>query len=388
MQKFIVSLVFLISLLGFNIQAQPSRLEPAEQKRIVTLKKNYPHHNAEIASLLQHYRTLGKLEEHLHGNTQDSYAQNMLTWQLPTGGFGIQNHQAYLKPWDGQQKRSQWVSEGVEHGNFDDHATVAEIRYLAQIYKQTKNSALRQAIEASVSKAITFIYKAQHPSGGWPQVYPKRTNKKGQYSNHITLNDDAMVRVMVLLTDISAAIAPFDSNIIAPKLKAVIYPKLASAVDYLLKAQIKSQGKLTIWASQHNATTYQPEAGRAYEPIARTGYESVGVITFLINWPWQTPAVRLAINASTDWYQQTKVSDMWHNKKQTGLIEVRQGKRLWYRYYEIEQDVPIFFGRDGVKKYNLSEVESERRSGYGWGGDYAGHLLKAYKVYIHERSDE
>lgn len=344
--------------------------------------QQYPHSNANIAKLLQPYRTLGKLKPYLTGENAEGYARNILSWQLPTGGFGIQNHTAYLQPWDGKQRRSQWVSDGVEHGNFDDDATVAEVRYLAQIYHTTKDAELRDQIKLSLTKALNFIFQAQHTSGGWPQVYPERTNSKGQYSNHVTLNDHAMIRVMVLLSDILASISPFDSDMISPEVKTDIYPKLASALDFLLQAQIQSQGKLTIWAGQHNTDTYQPEAGRKYEPIGRSSKASAGVIAYLMNWPKQTTEVQQAVQAGLEWFQNNQVSNLWHNRH-TGQLEFKQGKRFWYRFYEIERDTAFFSGRDGIKKYHLAEVEWERRTGYGWGGDYAGHILKAANDYAY-----
>jgi PelA/Pel-15E family pectate lyase len=97
-----------------------------------------------------------------------------------------------------------------------------------------------------------------------------------------------------------------------------------------------------------------------------------------MNWPWQTTEVQHAIQAGIQWYQNNRISNLRYNKK-TGQFEVKSGKRFWYRFYEIKQDTPFFCGRDGIKKYSIAEVEWERRTGYGWGGDYAGHLLKAAK---------
>lgn len=380
MRHIIIGLAIFFGLVGFYTQAKSSQNNARSQQTDINQNKGYPHSNAKIANLLRRYRSIGKLDKYLAGSQRDSYAQNMISWQLPTGGFGIQNEKAYLQPWDGKHKRSQWVSDGVEHGNFDDDATVAEIRYLAHAYQQTEDLVLKKAIKESVAKVIQFIFDAQHPSGGWPQVYPKLTNSKGLYSNHITLNDDAMIRVMVLLSDISAALPPFNNDIISTDTLAKIHPKLTAAVDFLLKAQIKSQGKLTIWAAQHNPITYQPEAGRKYEPIARAAQESAGVLVYLMNWPEQTKEALQAVQAGIAWYQNNLVSNLWQNKK-TGKFEFKQGKRLWYRFYEIEQDTPFFCGRDGIKKYDFYEIEWERRTGYGWGGDYAGHLLKAAKYY-------
>ena len=39
---------------------------------------------------------------------------------------------------------------------------------------------------------------------------------------------------------------------------------------------------------------------------------------------------------------------------------------MWARFYEIGTNRPIFGGRDAVIRYDLSEVEPERRGGYRW----------------------
>ena len=43
---------------------------------------------------------------------------------------------------------------------------------------------------------------------------------------------------------------------------------------------------------------------------------------------------------------------------------------LWARFYEIETNRPFFCGRDGVKKYDIAEIEAERRNGYAWYGNW------------------
>jgi PelA/Pel-15E family pectate lyase len=49
---------------------------------------------------------------------------------------------------------------------------------------------------------------------------------------------------------------------------------------------------------------------------------------------------------------------------------------LWARFYEIGTNRPIFSGRDSVIKYNVAEIEHERRTGYGWYSDSAADLLE------------
>ena len=51
---------------------------------------------------------------------------------------------------------------------------------------------------------------------------------------------------------------------------------------------------------------------------------------------------------------------------------------LWARFYEIETNRPFFCGRDGVKKYDIAEIESERRNGYAWYGTWGKSVAERY----------
>lgn len=48
---------------------------------------------------------------------------------------------------------------------------------------------------------------------------------------------------------------------------------------------------------------------------------------------------------------------------------------IWARHYEIGTDRPVFAGRDAVKRYALSEIERERRTGTPWYGQWPRSLL-------------
>jgi PelA/Pel-15E family pectate lyase len=49
---------------------------------------------------------------------------------------------------------------------------------------------------------------------------------------------------------------------------------------------------------------------------------------------------------------------------------------LWARFYDIRTNRPMFVGRDGILKTQLSEVEYERRTGYTYLGQFAAGLLQ------------
>ncbi|HEX7955342.1 MAG TPA: pectate lyase, partial [Pyrinomonadaceae bacterium] len=46
---------------------------------------------------------------------------------------------------------------------------------------------------------------------------------------------------------------------------------------------------------------------------------------------------------------------------------------IWARFYEIGTNRPVFEGRDNVVRYDVMEIEAERRNGYGW---YTNEPLK------------
>jgi hypothetical protein len=57
------------------------------------------------------------------------------------------------------------------------------------------------------------------------------------------------------------------------------------------------------------------------------------------------------------------------------LRRVRRPDGTWARFYEIGSNRPIFSGRDGIVRYNINEIEKERRTGYAWVGTWPARLV-------------
>ena len=56
-------------------------------------------------------------------------------------------------------------------------------------------------------------------------------------------------------------------------------------------------------------------------------------------------------------------------KKKNGeniVVKDANAPPIWARFYELETMKPIFIGRDAVIRYDVSEIEAERRNGYAW----------------------
>ncbi|MBO6136175.1 MAG: pectate lyase [Fibrobacter sp.] len=334
---------------------------------------------ATAVSKIISYRGYSELTSAASGMDIDQYTYNMTTWQISNGGFYKAMADKYKSAYTSGNK-SEWRSkDGGDLGTIDNNATIQEMRLLAVRYKETTNSNYKSTFKSSFNKALNFILTMQRSTGGLPQVWPKR----GNYSDHVTLNDNAMVRAMVTMMDIANRTSPFDSDIIDDATRNKMKSALDKAVDYLLNAQIVNNGNLTVWCAQHDTANYAPRPARAYELESKSGSESAGVVWFLMNWPEQTEAIQKAVKGAIAWYKKTRVVGLYFNKK-AGTFEQRDGNVLWYRFYEVNNDNYFFCDRDGAstKTQDFTKISEERRTGYQWAGDYGSALLSAESAYL------
>ncbi len=330
-------------------------------------------------SKVNSYRGYSELTSAASGMDIDQYAYNMTTWQISNGGFYKAMADKYKSAYSGGQKSEWRAKDGGDLGTIDNNATIQEMRLLALRYKETTNSNYKAAFKTSFNKALNFILTMQRSTGGLPQVWPKR----GNYSDHVTLNDNAMVRAMVTMMDIANKTSPFDSDIIDDATRSKMKSALDKAIQYLLKAQIVNNGNLTVWCAQHDTANYAPRPARAYELESKSGSESAGVVWFLMNWPEQTEAIQKAVKGAIAWYKKTKVTGLYFNKK-AGTFDKRDGNVLWYRFYEVNNDNYFFCDRDGAstKTQDFTKISEERRTGYQWAGDYGSALLSTEAAYL------
>lgn len=285
-------------------------------------------------------------------------ADNILSWQLPHGGWSKEINFAE-RPWTPGTPKSVQVHRGVELGSFDDGKTIAELRLLALVHNATGEERFREGF----MRGLDFVLAAQYPSGGWPQAYPER----GNYSDFVTFNDDAMVNVMSFIKEIldgSALYAFVDEDC-----RGRLAEAFDRGIDFILKAQIEANGRLTAWGQQHHPVTYQAVWGRPYEHPSISAAESAPIVRLLMSLPDPSPEVRSAILHALEWLEAARLPD---------------GR--WARMYEIGTNRPIFSGRDGVVRYNIQEIEAERRDGYAWYGRWPESLLsEVYRTgYIDE----
>jgi PelA/Pel-15E family pectate lyase len=297
-------------------------------------------------------------------------AENVLLYQRDTGGWPKNIDMAIVlldADKDALLKQKSEVDSTIDNG-----ATYTQLKYLARAYGAHPDDRYKQAF----IKGVEYLLKAQYTNGGWPQFFPLH---RGYYT-HITYNDDAMVGVLELLRDIGKKKAPyvFVDNSLSVRASTAV----ERGIECILKTQVVVDGKLTVWCAQHDELTFKPAAARAFEPASLSGLESVGIVRFLMKIEHPSQGVMDAIESAVAWFEKTKIDGFrWQETATAGgfdrkLIKDPNSGPLWARFYEIGTNRPIFIGRDSVIRYDVTQIEAERRNGYRWYTDDPAKLLK------------
>jgi PelA/Pel-15E family pectate lyase len=266
------------------------------------------------------------------------------------------------------------AARATPDSTLDNGATVTEMRFLARVYRVSSDERYRDAL----IKGLDYLLAAQYPNGGWPQFYPLRTD----YARYITFNDDAMIRVVTLLSEVAAANGDgaFADSARRVRSRAAV----EKAVDVIRRAQIRVDGRLTAWCAQHDEVTLEPRKARAYEHPSLSGQETVGIVRFLMSREHSDTRIVEAIEAAVAWLKSAQIKGLRVEQRRDPslpegpdvvVVADPSAPPLWARFYEIGTNRPIFSGRDGVIRYSLTEIEHERRIGYAWLGTWPARLL-------------
>jgi PelA/Pel-15E family pectate lyase len=290
-------------------------------------------------------------------------ADNVLTWQSPHGSWP-KNRDTASQPYRGDKDKLE--------GTFDNGATTGELRFLASAFGATEEPRYRQGF----LKGLVHILEAQYPNGGWPQFYPPGPD----YPRHITFNDDAMIRLMIFLREVAQGKPPCD--FVDQKRRDKAKAAIAGGIDCILKTQIRQNGKLAAWCSQHDEKSLAPAWARAYEPPSLSGAESVGIVRFLMSVEEPTAEIIAAIEGAVEWFKSVAIYGMRverftdaQGRNDRRIVADPNAGPLWARFYELGSNRPIFLDRDSVVRYSLAEIGQERRGGYAWYGSRADELL-------------
>jgi PelA/Pel-15E family pectate lyase len=296
----------------------------------------------------------------------------LLSYQTPTGGWS--KRLDYGK--EPRPPGTDFVSETNAHyeGTFDNDATTTQLRAMARAATATGDAAARE----SALRGLNYIFIAQYPHGGWPQIYPLETG----YHDAVTFNDNVMVNIVRLLRDVAAGENEF--AFVPAELRRDAGARADRGLACILAAQVRVGGQLTAWGQQHDALTLKPTAARAFEPAGLCSSESASVVRLLMDLPSPSPQVIAAVEGAVAWFRKTKITGFaWRNTPDQGrlLVPDPAAAPLWSRLYEIGTDRPIFGNPDRTIHYDVSEITRERRSGYSWYNGSVAPVLERYQAW-------
>jgi len=292
-------------------------------------------------------------------------ANQVILYQCENGGWKKNVDMAAMLT---QAEREKLLKEkSSTDTTIDNGATTTQLRYLAKVVT-AKNI---EAHKTAFLKGLDFLLAMQYANGGFPQFYPLQNN----YSRHLTYNDDAMINALKILRDVAKKKEDFLFVDEARRAKAE--KAVEKAVPLILQTQVVTGGKKTIWAAQYDENTLKPAAARKFEPVSLTAGESVGIIRFLMLDAKPSQATIDAVESAIQWYRANKIEGIrWETKgKEHTVVKDKNAPPIWARFYQIETMRPIFIGRDAVIRYDVAEIEAERRNGYAWYVEEPNELL-------------
>lgn len=297
-------------------------------------------------------------------------AENVLSWQDEYGGWP-KNLNTAAKPFSGDRKEL--------HGTFDNGATVGEMRFMARMFRATQEARYQEAF----LKGLDLIFRAQYPTGGWPQFFPP---PEKSYHRHITFNDNTMVNILMMLEEIASS--P-DYAFLQPDRRAAAKEAFQRGIDCILKCQIRVNGQLTVWCAQHDEKDYSPCPARSYELASLSGGESADILSLLMRIENPSAPIVRAVVSGAGWFEKSGIEGLrikWINGRRTA-VQDPTAPPLWARFYEIQTNRPFFCGRDGVPVYDYNLIDSERKEGYAWYGGWAAGMLEEYKIWREKWAD-
>lgn len=328
----------------------------------------------DLEGLLDEIRSFSFKEwQMFSGEDSESYALNISTWQLSDGGWRKNNFEAYKSRWEGVDPFPNTTFANQQ--TLADKSTTGDIRFLASQFLLSSSEENRTIMKNSIDNGIQFILDSQHPSGGWPLVYPFYECNGCNYSNLMTFNDHVIGSAILLLWDISEKRWPFFDEVIEGIDLLEVSHSLNLAIDYVLSSQVIVNGTPTIWGQQHHPFSFESLPARSWEKSCRTPNESYFITTILLNWPDRSEEITKATWGAVRWYEDNAINN---SKFDYGLGEIIEspGELLWFRYYNVSDDQYFFADSNSTKVFDLDELSIKSRTTYLWAGNWGQRIIE------------
>jgi len=314
-------------------------------------------------------------------------AENIISFQTPAGGwsknmdmasrprpagtlYAVNNSSRFQSAVDFDIPEAGWSYVGT----FDNDATTIQMRFLARVISANGTNQTI-AFEKSFLRGLDYIFAAQYPNGGWPQVWPL----DGGYHDAVTYNDNAMVNVLNLLRDVSIGTNHF--SFVPEPVRQRAAASFAKGLRCVIASQVIIGGKRTAWPQQCDPLNLQPTSARNFEMVSLASSESAALLRLLMRLPEPDRDVTEAIRGAADWFEKTAIRDKAYRSAgpEGRLLVPAPGEGpIWARYYELGTDRPLFGDRDKTIHDAVDEISRERRAGYAWFTDGPAGVLKEF----------
>lgn len=283
-------------------------------------------------------------------------AANMISWQLPCGGWSKAVSYAAPRP-----PGSAWTAQKQPYhyaGTLDNRSTTEQLRFLARRFTASPDEKIRTSLE----RGIDYLLEAQFPNGGWPQNYPL----EGSYHDSIALNDDAMPHAIEVLMEAASGGGAW--SWLDPGRKKSASAAAQRGILALLQMQVKIAGKPTVWSAQYDPFTMQPVSARGYELAGLSGGESVSVLRLLFKVRPVTPQITAAVDAGMAWFAANSLEG---------------NPEGWSRFYHLSNLKPFFPGKlDGKAWPSEEAMRKVNPGGYDFGTKKPRDLPKYHAKWL------
>ena len=335
---------------------------------LLSLMQTVPAEPLQVSAADYKWSTILKNDDAWFGESEGiALADTILEYQLADGGW--------RKAMDDTSQTGSWAKSTI-----DNDTTISQIRVLARVYTQTGT----QKYLTGCLDGIDLLLEGQYDNGGWPQVF----DDAGTYHAHITYNDNAMIQVIELLTEVRDQNGDFafaDDAYAASAETAV-----EKGVQCILDTQIIVNGKYTGWCQQHDEFTLEPASGRAYELESISSSESVNIVNYLKTIENPSNEILRRINAAVEWMTDAQLNGIAledytneDGEADRRVISDPDADPLWARFYYLtDGTTPMFVDRESNAADNWDHIGAERRTGYSWYGTWPKNLVKEGTIEI------
>ncbi len=308
-------------------------------------------------------------------------ANVIISYQTPTGGWS----KAVDYRGGPRAPGIHWTSQSGDGwhycGTLDNGSTTEQIRFLAAVH----SAAPHAEIQSAVLRGIEWVFAAQFPNGAWPQNYPAEPG----YHEAATLNDNALLHAMELMHDLAKGNAPFTFIDTAVSKRA--RESFDRALAWLAAAQVKVNGRATVWCAQHHPITLEPVAARKKEPPSLSGAESAEMLKFLMRKVPVSPATTGMVEPALEWLAAHRITGMRKTRNaqdRTDYVPDASSREVyWARFYNVQTGKPIFAGADdGLIYGTFSEMAAKNEVGYDYFTTKPAELLEKEMVRWRERA--